>query len=102
KEICDSRDVWSDAFQQFKPLIGYRGLEIRETGEIAPWSRQALNHASVDRVAYLHKYRRRRAGGISDRERDGRRVGEDHVRPQIEQFWLTGALALHRRHSSDR
>jgi hypothetical protein len=27
--ICDSRDVWSDTFQQFKPLTGYRGLEIR-------------------------------------------------------------------------
>ena len=31
KEICDSFDVWSDTFQQFKPLTGYRGLEIRET-----------------------------------------------------------------------
>jgi len=50
-----------------------------------------LDHASADRVAYLDKYRGRRAGGIPDRDSDGRRIGEDHVRPQIEQFF--GELA---------
>src|SRR6516164_705490 len=91
KEICDARDVWSDTFHQFKPLTGHRWLEIREAGEIATWSRQALHHARGDRVADLYKYRRRRAGGFPDRGSDGRRIGQDHIRPQVEQ--LFGKLA---------
>src|SRR4029450_9274634 len=59
--------------------------------EIAPRSRQALDHAGRDWVANLHKYCGRRAGGIPDRDSDRRRIGEDHVRPQIEQ--LFGELA---------
>jgi hypothetical protein len=50
-----------------------------------------LDHASADRVADLHKYCGRRAGDIPDRDSGGRRIGEDHVRPQIEQFF--GELA---------
>src|SRR5262249_20912945 len=69
----------------------YRGLEIRETGEIAAWSRQALHHAGGERVADLDKHRGRRAGGILDRDGDGRRIGQDHVGAQIEQFF--GELA---------
>src|SRR5262249_33980987 len=87
----DARDVWSDIFHQFKPLAGHRWLEIREAGEIATWSRQALDHASVDRVTDLYKYSRRRAGGFSDCGSDGRRVGQDHIRPQVKQ--LFGKLA---------
>src|SRR5215471_120761 len=91
EEICDARDVWRDPFHQFEPLTGYRGLEIREPGEIAAGSRQALHHAGGERVADLDKHRGRRAGGILDRDGDGRRIGQDHVRPQIEQFF--GELA---------
>jgi hypothetical protein len=95
EEICDARDVWSDSFQQVKPLTGNRGLEIGETGEIAAGSRQALDHAGGDRVADLDKDRGRRMGGIPDRYGDGRRIGQDHVRAQIEQ--LVGELARMRR-----
>src|SRR6516165_1066598 len=91
KEICDARDVWSDTFYQFKPLTGHRWLEIREAGEIATWSRQALRHTRCDWVADLYKYRRRRAGGFPDRGSDGRRIGQDHIRPQVDQ--LFGELA---------
>ena len=87
KRYATSRDVWSDPFHQFKPLAGYRGLEIREAGEIVTWSRQALHHTGGDGVAYLYKYRGDRAGDIPDRDGDGRRIGQDHVRPQIEQLF---------------
>jgi hypothetical protein len=46
-----------------------------------------LHHTGGDRVAYLDKYRGRRAGGISDRDSDGCRIGQDHVRPQIDQLF---------------
>src|SRR5262249_14826647 len=95
EEICDARDVWSDTFQEVEPLSGNRGPEVRETGEIAAWSRQALDHAGGDRVADLDKHRGRRAGGIPDRDGDGRRVSQDHVGAQIEQ--LVGELARMRR-----
>src|ERR1700758_5864901 len=75
----------------FKPLTGHRWLEIREAGEIATWSRQALHHTRGDRVTDLYKYRGRRAGGFPDRGSDRRRIGQDHIRPQVEQFF--GELA---------
>src|SRR6516225_9235299 len=95
EERCDARDVWSDTFHQVEPLSGNGGLEIAETGEIAAGSRQALDHAGGDRVADLDEHRGCRAGGIPDRDGDGRRIGQDHVRPPIEQF--VGELACMRR-----
>src|SRR5215471_2822930 len=91
KEICDSPDLWSDTFHQFKPLTGHGWLEIREAGEIATWPRQALHHTRGDRVADLYKNRGRRAGGFPDRGSDRRRIGKDHIRAQVEQ--LFGELA---------
>src|SRR5215813_11189736 len=89
--ICDSPDLWSDTFHQFKPLTGHGWLEIREAGEIATWPRQALHHTRGDRVADLYKNRGRRAGGFPDRGSDRRRIGKDHIRAQVEQ--LFGELA---------
>src|ERR1700758_2337505 len=68
----------------FKPLTGHRWLEIREAGEVATWSRQAMHYTSGDRVTDLYKHRRCRAGGFADRGCDGRRIGQDHIRPQGE------------------
>src|SRR5260370_25478509 len=84
KEVCDSRDVWSDTFYQFKPLTGHRWLEIREAGEIATWSRQALHHTRGDGVADLYKYHGRRAGGFPDRDSDGRLIRQNTIRPQCD------------------
>ena len=50
-----------------------------------------MDHAGGDRFADLDKHRGRRAGGIPDRNGDGRGIGQDHVGAQIEQ--LVGELA---------
>jgi hypothetical protein len=95
EEICYSRNVWSDTFQQFKPLVSRRGIGIRETGKTAAWPRQALHHTGGDRVAYLYKDRGRPAHGILDRRSDRRRIDQDYVRPQVEQLFGETA-SLHR------
>ena len=57
----------------------------------AAWSRQGLHDAGGDRVADLQKNGGRRTSGLLDRNSDGCRIGEDHVRAQIDQ--LFGELA---------
>src|SRR5262245_61742417 len=72
EEICYPRNAWSDTFQQFKPLVSRRGIEIRETGKTAAWSHQALHEAGGHRVTYLYKRGGRRASDILDSRSDWR------------------------------
>src|SRR5206468_4720370 len=47
----------------------------------------ALDHTGGDWVAYLDKHGGRRTGSIPDCDSDWGRIGQDYIRPQIEQLF---------------
>src|SRR5262249_2259042 len=80
-------------FTNSSHLLAIEGSKFVKPVRLPP-GRAKLWTTPADWIADLHKYCGRRAGGIPDRDGDGRRIREDHVRPQIKQ--LFGELA--RRH----
>src|SRR5258705_6516622 len=77
-------------FTNSSHLLAIEGSKFVKPVRLPP-GRAKVDHTSSDRVADLYKYSGRRVSGIPDRDGDGRRIGQDHVRPRIEQ--LFGELA---------
>ena len=83
-----------DLLEQFQPFPACSVLEIRKTGEVAPWPCQARGEAAADRVNDTHEHDRQVAGRLLQRPCADAAMRDDDVRCEVNQFRRVAAKAV--------
>ena len=80
---ADAHNAWRDFLEQFEPLPRYGRLEIGEASGVAA----ACNEAAANRIGYTYKYDRYCPRLSQERDTSRRRIPDEYVESQRDQFF---------------